>query len=143
MPQKKSNPWQLWLLSYDAVWYHHRNCIIHYDWVYDRVMNRGLIMTVLPRPDERVDDAQVTEFKGRAVQGFVSVDEHGWMHLGDAGKTYSVTENPDGTLTLIPGEFVSDLERRIMGNPELRAKLEYSLAHREEGVPRERRPVNS
>lgn len=70
----------------------------------------------------------------------LTTDSRGRVTLpGRANSTYLLKEEPDGTLVLEPAVVVSELERRVLANAGLAARLADAREHPERAVPRTKR----
>ena len=72
----------------------------------------------------------------------LELDERRRASLGKIGRPehrrYLVTEEPDGTLILVPAVVLSELEARFLANRELVNRVEANRAHPERLVRRRR-----
>lgn len=72
----------------------------------------------------------------------LELDERRRVSLGKIGRPehrrYLVTEEPDGTLILVPAVVMSELEARFLANRELVNRVETNRAHPKQLVRRRR-----
>jgi hypothetical protein len=56
---------------------------------------------------------------------------------------YLASEEPDGTIVLVPAVVITELEARFRANPELVAKVKDNMAHPERRVRHPRPAIRS
>ncbi len=75
----------------------------------------------------------------------VETDDRGRVSLARLGaeprSRYLARTDPDGTVTLSPAVVISELEHRLLSNPELVEQIQDNRAHPERLMKLERRPT--